>query len=188
MNSAKHLWALAGEISAIIESWLSEHEGKTLYAHFKKVDLLRLTRLQVWSWKYKVSIDEILSLTLPYLRKSLSSTQQTRYGLGCSIASLTGLGNEKILVEAIRQKYPGAEHRDIWRQAERRKQLDLELEEDSDGLPVRHRVMPGMFDCDSVVGYLKSYRVHVLGVRQKLAAESSRASRKRKLYRGNPWL
>lgn len=188
MNDTKHLWALAGEISALIEAWLQEHEGKTLYARFKKTDLLRLTRLRVWSWRHKVSIDEILSLTLPYLRKSLSSTQKSRYGLGCSIASLTGIGNEKILIEAIRQKYPGGEERDIWRQTERQKQLDAEAVEDSDGLPVRHRAMKSLFDCDSVPVYLKSYRERVLGTRQKMAAESSRASRKRKLYRGNAWL
>jgi hypothetical protein len=187
MNSSRHLWTLSAAISATIERWLQEHEHKRIYVRFKKIDLLRLTRLQVWSWRHKVSIEEILSLTLPYLRKSLSTNQKARYGLGCSIASLTGIGNEKILIEAIHQKYPGGEHRDVWRDQERRRQLEVERQEEMDGLPVREKVVKGMFDCDSIPVFLQSYRARVVGTRRKLAAEASDSKRKRKHYRGNPW-
>lgn len=188
MNDARHLWTLAAEISAVIESWLQEHEGKRIYVRFKKIDLLRLTRLQVWSWRYKVSIEEILSLTLPYLRKSLSTVQKSRYGLGCSVASLTGIGNEKILIEALHQRYPGGEHVDAWRDDERRKQLDAEEHEELDGLPVRSKQVKGMFDCDSVPVFLKSYRDRVIGIRRKMASEVDNPRRRRKRYRGNPWI
>jgi hypothetical protein len=189
MNDAAHVWKLSGDIVAVIETWLREKEGKLLYAHFKRVDLLRLTRLQVWSWRHRVDIDEILSLTLPYLRKSLSSGQKTKYGLGCSVAALTGVGNEKILIEALNQKYPGGENRDIWRQEERQRQLDRESAEASGGLSTRSRRSPtGILESDSVASYLQSYRARVLGVRHRLSAQSGSVKRKRKHYRGNPWL
>jgi hypothetical protein len=187
VNSAKHLWSLAGEITAIIETWLREHEGKLLYAHFKRVDTLRLTRLQVWSWRHRVSIDEILSLTLPYLRKSTSGAQKSRYGLGCSVAALTGMGNEKILIEAIKLKYPGAEHRDIWRHEQRRRQLEAEAVEDSDGLQIKPRTVKSLLECDSVSGYIKSYREQVISTRRKMDAAISAPKRRRKLYQDNPW-
>ena len=188
MNDSRHLWALSAEISAVIERWLQEHEQKRLYVRFKKVDQLRLTRLQVWSWRHFVSVEEILSLTLPYLRKSMTVSQKARYGLGCSVAALTGRGNEKILIEAIRQKYPGAENRDIWRAEERQKQLAAEAAEDMDGLVARDKPERGLFDCDSVPDYIKSYRGRVLGVRRKLSLEAGNPLRRRKIYRGSPWI
>jgi hypothetical protein len=188
MNDAAHIWKLSGDMVAVIETWLRENEDKLLYAHFKKTDLLRLTRLQVWSWRYKVPVDEILSLTLPYLRKSLSSGQQKRYGLGCSVAALTGIGNEKILIEALNIKYPGAEYRDIWFQQERQRQLDREAEEASDGMPARVRPVVGILEADSVASYLQSYRARVLKTRRRMEAEVCSTKRRRKHYQGNPWL
>jgi hypothetical protein len=187
VNQARHLWTLAGEITAVIEHWLKEREGKLLYAHFSKTDMLRLSRLQVWSWRHKVPIDEILSLTLPYLRKSLRSDQKARYGLGCSIAALTGVGNEKILIEAIKIKYPGGEHRDIWRERERLVQIEREAEEDADGLQVKSSGR-SLLECDSVPLFLESYRRRVLAARRIASKETINSKRRRKRYRGNPWL
>ena len=188
MNDAAHIWKLSSDMVAVIENWLREKENKLLYAHFKRIDLLRLTRLQVWSWRYKVDVEEILSLTLPYLRKSLSSSQKKKYGLGCSVAALTGVGNEKILIEALNIKYPGAEHRDIWRERERRRQLAREAGEDTGGMTTRVRVPASMLESDSVASYIQSYRTRVLGARHKMEAEVGSAKRRRKYYRGNPWL
>lgn len=188
MNGSRHLWTIAGEVQAVIARYLEEREGKRFYGKFKRIDMLRLTKLRVWSWRYKVGIEEILILTLPYLRKSLSTQQKARYGLGCSVAALTGAGNEKILVEALRQKYPGNEHQDAWRERERRKQLEAEEIEETDGLQVRARQARGMLESDSVKHYIESYRRRVLGMRRKMNQQLGSARRKRKHYRGNPWL
>lgn len=185
MSADRQLWRLSQRISTLIGLWLKEHEGKTLYVQFKPADMLRLTRLQVWSWRHKVSVDEILTLTLPYLRKSLRNEQKKRYGLGCSIAALTGAGNEKILIEAIRQKYPGGEHRDIWRQSERQRQLDAEAGEESDGTAVRARPASSLFDADSIAAYIKSYRARIAVKRRQAEVQPWR---RRKRYAGNPWL
>lgn len=188
MNDTRYLWMLADQIAAVIVRWLKEHENKDLYVRFKRIDMLRLTRLQVWSWRHMVSIEEILTLTLPYLRKSLSSRQKSSYGLGCSIAALTGVGNEKILIEALRLRYPGGEYRDIWREQERRRQLEAEATEDSDGLHLRVPTARGLLDYNSTADFLSSYRARVIGQRIKMNNSLNGARRKRKKYRGNPWL
>lgn len=177
------------EIATRIEAWIREREGKRVFpGRLKRADLLRLTRLRVWSWQYKVEIEEILSLTLPYLRKSTVGQMKSRYGLGCTIAALTGTGNEKILVEALRLKYPGGEHRDIWRDAQRAAQLAAEEYEDNDGLVPHSRRVKGLLESDSTADFLSSYRRRVLAARSRNAAELGSARRRRKKYYLNPWL
>jgi hypothetical protein len=182
------LWALANEIRGVIVRWLLEHEGKQFYGRFKKVDLLRLTRLEVWSWRHKVSVEEILTLTLPYLRKTLTAAQKTRYGLGCTVAALTGSGNEKILINALAQVYPGNEHRGIWRRSEQRRQMEAERAEETDGLPIREKKFKGIMEAESVEAFVQAYNNRALRARASLNNELRSAKRKRKHYRFNPWL
>ena len=188
MKEADQIWALADSIATRIQQWLEAHEGKRVYLQFKRVDLLRLTRLQVWSWRHYVSIEEILTLTLPYLRKSMRSEQKNRYGLGVSIAALTGEANEKILIEAIQQQYPDNEHIARWRQEEQERQLLAEQLEETGGLAVRVPALVSILEADSVEDFLQRYSNRVTAARNRFREVHTDPKRKRKLYRGNPWL
>ena len=166
---------------------MKEREGKTLFVRFKPIDRLRLTRLRVWCWRYHIELDELLSLVLPYLRKSITTQQKARFGLGVSIAALTGIGAEKILIEALKQKYPGGEYIEDWRERERNRQLLAERTEDMDGLrPARFSGPFRILDAESPSDYLKSYRQRVTAKRDSLRSAQSDKSR-RKPYRFNPW-
>lgn len=150
--------------------------------------MLRLCRLQVWSWRHRVSIEEILSLVLPYLRKTVGTDQKQRYGLGVSVATLTGKTGEVILVEALAKKYPGNEHVDRWRQIEQERQLRAEQMEETDGLAVRAPKLVSIMEADSVEDYLKRYTQRIRMARKQFRDTQADPERKRKAYRGNPWL
>ena len=188
MSAESHLWTLANEIRGVVIRWLEEHEGKQFYGKFKRVDMLRLTRLEVWSWRHRVPVEEILTLTLPHLRKTLTVGQKTRYGLGCNVASLTSEANERILINALAQEYPSSEHRNRWRDREQQKQLDAERLEENGGLPVKAKRVRGILEFDSVEDFLQSYNNRVQSARRRMGNELASTKRKRKHYRFNPWL
>jgi hypothetical protein len=167
--------------------WLEAREGKSIYGKFKRIDILRMVKLQVWSWRYRLEIEEILDLVVPYLRDTVTTKQKKKYGLGCSIASLTGDGSEKILVNAIAQEYPDGEHKYAWRQREQQRQLEAERLEESDGLVVKERAPRGILDFDSVEEFLQYSARRVERIRRKRSAEYG-PKRRSKKYRGNPWL
>lgn len=179
---------MANEIVTGIEHWLKEHENKLWYAHLKKVDLLRLLKLRIWCDRHCVDLDELLSLVLPYLRKSITTKQKSHFGLGVSIATLTGNTAETILVEALRQKYQGKEHIVIWRERERQRQLDAEAREETEGLAMRQPRIGGILEAASAQDFLQSYRRRVMAARDKERAAYNDARRRKKRYRGNPWL
>lgn len=188
-SQASYVWSTAQEVVADIEHWLRVYENKTLFIRFKQADLLRLTRLKVWSYRYRISVSEILSLILPYLRKTLRTETKKRYGLGVTIAALTGSGAEKILIEAIRQKYPSDEHIAEWREAERTRQLEAEAREERGGLEQKHISGPiSLLEADSAEKFLQSYSKRIITRRDRLRAAYSDPERKKLPYRSNPWL
>jgi hypothetical protein len=144
--------------------------------------------LKVWSYRYHVSVPEILSLVLPYLRKTIN-TNKKRYGLGVTIAALTGAGAEKILCEALFQKYPTDEHVSVWREAERMRQLEAEAREERGGLEQKHISGPvSLLEADSAEKFLESYSKRIITRRDRLRAAYSDPERKKLHYRSNPWL
>jgi hypothetical protein len=188
-NQVSFVWSTAQGVVAEIERWLKDKEGKTLFIRFKPADLLRLTRLQVWSYRHRVSVYDILSLVLPYLRKTIASHNTKRYGLGVSIAALTGAGAEKILIEAINQTYPEREHIAEWRENERQRQLDVEASEERGGLGTTRVSGPlCVLDADSPKEFIKSYSKRVIANRQRSRVAYGDPKRRELRHRGNPWL
>lgn len=188
MSLEAPIWTLANEISGIIGRWLEEHEGKKFFGKFRPLDLLRLTKLQVWSWRYRLDIEEILTLILPPLRSAMSARNpRHRYVLGVTVAALTGRGAEQILLSELRENYPALENRAIWRDQERQRQLDRERREEGE-VEVRESRFKGVLEAESVADYIESYRKRALATRRRMNAELASAKRKRKRYRGNPWL
>jgi hypothetical protein len=189
MQQISYVWATAQGVTKEIVRWLEEREGKKFFARFKQPDLLRLTRLQVWSDRHHVSVYEILSLVLPCLRKTVATHTKKRYGLGVSIAALTGAGAEKILIEAIVQTYPEAEHISEWRERERLRQLEAEAKEERGGLVSRHRRGPmNVLDAETPQDFVKSYSKRVIAERKHIRAAYSDPKRKELKYRFSPWL
>jgi hypothetical protein len=187
VSDTPHLWNLANEIRDQLVRWLESREKKQIYGKFKRLDMLRMTKMQVWAWRYGLEIEEILDLVVPYLRDTVTTKQKKKYGLGCSIASLTGEGSEKILVNALKQEYPEGEYRYIWRQREQERQLERERLEESDGLTVREREPRGILDFDDIQEYLQYSARRVERARRRWDLEYG-AKRRSKKYRGNPWL
>lgn len=189
MQQMSYVWATAQSVTKEIVRWLEEREGKKIFARFKQPDLLRLTRLQVWSYRHHVSVYEILSLVVPCLRKTMARHSKQRYGLGVSIAALTGAGAEKILIEALAQTYPDAEHISEWRERERLRQLEAEATEERGGLAVSHRRHGPMnlLDAETPQDFVKSYSKRVIAERKRTRAAYADPKRKELHYRGTPW-
>ena len=98
------------EIDAILRTKLD----KNLFS-VKRDDLLRLTRLVVWSERYSVSLDYIIEKLVPHFEK-MSQRHYVRRragpskGLGVSIAVLTGQVAEEKLREFIAKDFPDDEN------------------------------------------------------------------------------
>jgi hypothetical protein len=188
-NQVSFVWLTAQGVVAEIERWLVEKDGKTLFIRFKPADMLRLTRLQVWSYRHRVSVYDILSLTVPYLRKTIASHNTKRYGLGVTVAALTGAGAEKILIEAINQTYREGEHVAEWREIERQRQLEAEIREERGGIAVNRVAGPlSILDADSPQDFVKSYSRRVIANRQRSRVAYGDPKRRELRYRSNPWL
>lgn len=172
-----------------IASWLEEHEDKVYYARLNDKDLLRLVRLRVWAFRHRVDMDELLTLILPHLRRTLGTleTDVKRFGLGCTIASLTGNTAERILIEALRQKYPDGEWLADWREREIDHQLSVEMEEDLGGLKPKIRGPMNVLDAESSEAFIASYRKRIIATRNRLHTAFSDPKRQMP-YRHNPFL
>jgi len=170
-----------------VQDWILHHDGVEVRLALKQLDRIRLLRLRTWELQTRLDLFEILDIIVPPIREhSKGQLKRTEavYGLGTSVASITGSLALQILSTIIERTYPDNEHLAFWREAERDRQLAAELADACDG-QVRERKT--MQDFDSIESYTTYYSQLVARERQRNALEESARWRRRKAYRNNPW-
>lgn len=187
MKPEAKFWATVNQIHRELVKWLEEREGHHSYATYKPVDLARLLKLKVWSLRYYTSVPEILDLVVPVLRYMVR-TKHKRYGLGLSLAMLTGIGAEHILEQELKKKYPDGENIAFWKECQRDRQLRVEEQEELDGLEPRQYIPRGILECESVEDFAHKYEARLLKQREEWQRAVRQKWRKRKKYRNSPWL
>ena len=174
------LWREANEVVYELERVVGKHLA------LGPPDQVRLIKLRVWERRYRILIAEILNVLLPILRSQVRRPKR-RAVIGIAVATLTSQAAEKILSEELRKQYPEGENLILWRDRERERQLEAEARDQCDGLMPRKRDLR-MLDSDGAADFLKQYEADVLATRERSRKELMQEWRRRKLYRGNPWL
>lgn len=172
------LTRLEFEVDAILRKRLD----KQLYQP-KRDDSLRLQRLKVWSMRYSVSLEYILTKLIPhfeklaqrhYIRRSAGQSK----GIGVSIAVLTGPAAEEKLKEFIQKDFPSNENVAIWRENEQERCLAI-LDEIEYGRP------KPILHFKSVSDFVKAYSNGIDRKRRKGRKLDNKLGKQP--WRGNPW-
>ena len=180
MTSDRIVFYTALGIGRDLEHWLEREKGKHVKLRFKRVDLIRLLTLRTWSLRYYLQVMDILEILLPILRSSPG--QKRAYGLGLTVAALTGDGAERILLRELRRRYPNGEHIGAWRENEIER--ELAAEESEDGLAPRQLQKLGVLSSVSIDQYVRKYKRRTRIARRKRRAAEDK---KRKPFRWSPW-
>ena len=176
----------AMKIAVEIQNWIRSRDRIDVYLNFNRADQLKLLKLRTWEQVYKVSLFEIMDIIVEPIRVH-SNLRRRRYGLGTSVASLTGYHAERILATIIGRKYPAGENVGLWREAERDRQMRAEKIDELDGMEPREEKRQGILRMVLVDSFVENYVRSVIQRRDKMIAESGARWRRRKAYRDNPW-
>lgn len=137
-------------------------------------DQYRLLTLRMWMIKYRVTLEFILSVLVPFWAGKFQSRKRTNdKALGVRIATLSGSVSEKILQTAIKNTYPNGENEISWR-----------AEAQEEYMKVSGTL--GSVD-NHPENFIEEYVRRCLKVRHqnRKLIESGRFTRRS--YRGNPW-
>lgn len=93
--------------------------------HMRPADRNRLIMFEVWAERHRVPLRYVLTTLITIARSMPHNKKKKNLGLGLSLAALTSKKFEEILVNRIRDEFPGDEHIDEWRLREKEKALGL---------------------------------------------------------------
>lgn len=182
MNQLPEYRRLVRTVRHQLNVWLMAHgEGKRKsYFNVKisHIDETRLLVLRTWALRYRVTVEEILDLLVPTMRKQ-RTLKKTAF-LGFQIATLTGQWGETLLQEKLKKRYPNGQNFELWRSREKQRHMDREEAEDS---PSPSRPANAKKD---PAGYIEQYRARVEAA--QVEEEKGTQWRRRKKYRNNPYL
>lgn len=178
-------YGLANQVAGILQDWLQADKQKAIHVSFTKDQQLRLLKLRLLSQRYKLDIPEILDILVPVLRSRFMHNKRT-FGLGININVLCGQAAERWLFEELKKHDPDDDHVVEYKARARDRQIDVELTLDSDG--VNDRVQYSALDAPDIPSFIEAYRKRVLSKRTEDEKMRNDPSRRRKPYRGNPWL
>lgn len=164
------------ENKVLVNGLLREHGIGGVLRFMSRNTVYRMLKLETWSRKYKVSIAYILRVLIP-VWKAVAERKQRKFKL--IPAQLTGHKSEEILKQRIEEDYPDRQNVRDWKWSERERALVLER----DFAEVEERTVP-LLSLDHV----KRYQKRILRKRRALDEAVSAKGRKRRTYRGNPWL
>lgn len=187
MTELTKLWNAVNEIISELDDWILKTDGKEVRLRFKPIDQVRLLKLRVWETRYKLSIEEIMDLIMPILRYHMLR-KKTSYGLGVSVRSFTGTGAERILIKELEKTDPDGQHEEVWRQLEQETQLEAEAREERDGLPAKANLVILPLDVENTQDWATWYQGKIERRRNTYRELIRQEWRKRKNYRGNPWI
>ena len=187
-NPLLELWSATSGVMAEVEQWLSAHDKKKIRLNYKLADQVRLLKLRVWCIRYDTDIPEILDLVVRVLRAQIPTKFKSSWGIGVPIRSLTGKAAERLLKDELERLYPGGENVFARRNALKQQQLHDERMLDLEGaLPKRERLIK-ILDANSAQEFVEHYRERVTRIKERTQKEERQSWRKRKPYRGNPWI
>lgn len=149
--------------TAAVDEVLRKNFDKQLF-YPKRDDTYRLLRLKIWSIRYKVCLEYILSVLIPHFEKisSKHTGRRRSRGIGTTIPVLTGGAAEDFLADAVKKDFPDGENILSWRE-------DTKLEflariEADDELPVRKKAK-SVLDYTSLAAYRKAYVKRITNMR-----------------------
>lgn len=134
------------------------HDIGVGYFTIKKEHRYLVLRLPQWEERYQLSAEEWLPELLLYWRKDRKPT-----GLGVKLTTLFGAVSETRVQQYIRSHYPNGEHRDLW--FARKRKININRK------------------CASILSP-DDYRKEI----DRRRAVIRQQQKKRKPYRGTPWL
>jgi hypothetical protein len=187
-NGISELWATTNAITAILKEWLIANGRSTKFLKFKPEDQIRLLKLKVWSTRYQVSIPDILKMIVPILRAQIHRKLRNPNGLGMKVSLLTGSAAKRILEEEIRKYYPLRENEMAWKEREQTHQLEAEQKDELDGLEPRDKTVRYILEATSVSHYVHEYQDAMIKKRDSYRYLCSQKWRRRRAYRGSPWI
>src|ERR1035437_3240016 len=157
-------------------------ENKTDFVlRLKPTDRNRLGILQVWAERHKVTLGYVVKTLLAYWRsRPFMLRKKKKKGLlGVTVASLTSPKSEVILEQAILRDFPDGENVSEYRQRERLHLLGL------DGQRGRAKnLISETAPSESCIIYAERIEHRQMKLDNAVASES----RRRRTWRGNPWL
>jgi len=140
--------------------------GREIHVNISRQDQLRLLNLFAWSYKYSISLKELLEVIFKVWNGKFSRGK----GLGIAISTLTGKKSKEILLDYIKRNYQNQEHIKLFKQTI----LDSILPE----TPI--------IEMDDPVDFILTYRARI----EKLRSADRKLADKftRRKWRGNPFI
>jgi hypothetical protein len=179
----------AARMQQEIEEWCRTRDKKErVFIQYKTMDKVRLLKLQTWAMVNKITVLEVLDVLIPIFR-AVIKTKRESSGLGVGIRTLTSQRAREILEDALKKRYPEREHIAVWKEKERELQIQREKMEETEGVEIRQREMfLSPLEAPTLDVFVRAYRERIGKKRAQNESELRSKFRKRKRYRGNPWL
>lgn len=144
---------------------------------------LRLGIWQVWATRHKVPVSYVIQTLLHYWREKTRRPGKKTSALGVTFATLTSAKSEPILASAIERDFPGRENESQWQMQARLRLLGLdELRGHGRGL------VEMLFSKDSLDESCNIYQNRIERRQKRLDKAAAAHWRRRRTWRGNPWL
>ncbi len=171
---------LAWNWKGIVEKVLKDKFNRKLF--FRRLQdktvLYRLLSLRTWTLRYKLPLDEVLTVVLGFwdnvINKRRTRVLSEQRGLGCTIPCLCGDRSEELIEEYIKRKYPNGEHIRAWKMSKQAAYIRIR--------PIK-MLYKGSFRL-----MIEDYTKKVVADRSRNQAIVERKSRARRRYPDNPWL
>ena len=163
-----------------IAKWLHEDFDRQFNMKLREIDFYRLYNVWIWSERYKLSIRQILQVLVPYWSKRFKRRKGKAWGLGVKLHTFAGKHSQRKLEEYVAEAFPTGENFALAKQKRKFKLLGLAQRE-----LVKSR---SIVECKTIEEFVRKYGRRVGARRKELDKAEQQQSRKRRPYRGNPWL
>jgi hypothetical protein len=168
------------QVYKVVVRVLREEIKTDFVLRLKPTDRIRLDILQVWAERHHVTLDYTIRTVLAFWRSRPFMRKKKKKGLlGVTVASLTSPKSEVILEQAILRDFPDGQNVSEFRQRARLHLLGL------DGLRGRARSLINEKTPDESC---IMYASRIERRQTKLSNAEASESRRRRKWRGNPWL
>lgn len=164
----------------MVEKYLNEkYERSCFIFNGEKWDQDRffLLSIRTWSFKYKLTPEEIIDVLIDYWGRKSWARRNYRAkfkSLGVKMPVFCGDFSENLIQQYVKRKYKNGENFDGWKDTLQRRYL------------VRHEMKA--FSNMTTKGFVKDYRNHVMSIRKSIDASLDKEEFTKRRYPGNPWL
>lgn len=180
MKTKHKLFSVTSRIAAEVSTALQEALGKTIW-HISESDRYRLYKLWIWSQRYSVTLEYIVSVLVPYFNTGVEKrTGKKSKGLGVSIPVLTGNVAEDVLKKCISRDFPDGDNLSLYRETEKDRISSLLSKSEF------HTRIKGSLQYKSVSAETRAY---ISTITKNVQVANKLATKMRKMpFRNNPWI